>query len=261
MPTVSIITPCYNQGAFIQETIDSVLSQEFKDFEYIIVNDGSTDDYTNEKLKSVSHPKIRVIHTKNQGLASARNTAIENAAGEIILPLDSDDTIGKHYTQEAIKVLEKDSDVGIVYCIAELFGEQKGVWELPDYTLEKMLMNNQIFHCAFFRKKDWQTAGGYNPNMVFGWEDWDFWLSIIELGRKVHRLPGVHHQYRIRENSMVRQMQLEHRIAMRAQVMKNHSKLYIDNSDILAKIVEDYQKPFKDVLWTKVKNRLSLSKT
>lgn len=252
MPLVSIVTPCYNQGIYIQETIDSVLAQEYKDFEYIIVNDGSTDDYTNSTLSSIDHPQIEVIHTQNQGLASARNTGIKHAKGEIILPLDSDDTIGPYYVKEAVDAFGCDKEIGLVYCQAELFGEKQGLWILPEYSLDKILFNNMIFHCAFFYKKDWVQAGGYKSNMIYGWEDWDFWLSIIESGRKVYKIPGVHHYYRVRNNSMVRSMDYEHEVQMYSQIIKNHSKLFIDNSYIFSQKIRELNIPIRD----KLRNRL-----
>lgn len=81
MPKVSVIIPCYNQGTFIDEAVDSVLAQTFSDFEIIIVNDGSTDAATNALLKNYSRPKTTVVTTLNQGVCAARNTAIQMSGG------------------------------------------------------------------------------------------------------------------------------------------------------------------------------------
>ncbi len=92
MPKVSVIIPCYNHGKYIDEAVDSILNQTFKDFEIIIVNDGSTDELTNNKLKQYDKPKTFVINKENEGLSVARNTAIKRAVGEYILTLDADDS-------------------------------------------------------------------------------------------------------------------------------------------------------------------------
>ena len=71
MPTVSVIIPCYNHGQYLDDAVESVLRQTYEDFEIIVINDGSTDERTNELLKTYEKPKTRVLHTTNQGLASA----------------------------------------------------------------------------------------------------------------------------------------------------------------------------------------------
>ena len=233
MPKVSVIIPCYNQGQYIDEAVDSVLKQTYQDFEIIIINDGSTDEYTNKILKDYNKPKTKVIHTTNQGLASARNNGIKEANGEYILPLDADDKIGKEYLEEAIKIFDKISNVGIVYCKAELFEEVKGIWELPKYSLQQILLRNVIFCSAFFKKIDWEKVGGYNPNILYVWQDWDFWLSIIELEREVYRIDKILFYYRIRKSSMARTMTEEQKIDMYYQLYLNHKKLYDINMKYL----------------------------
>ena len=152
MPTVSVIIPCYNQGQFLDEAVDSVLVQSFADFEIIIVNDGSTDDLTNRLLKTYAKEKTRVIATANMGLAAARNNGIAVACGKYILPLDADDRIGTSYLEKAVAILDADSEVGIVYSKARLFGAVETDWLLPDYSLERMLVDNLIFCSAFFEE-------------------------------------------------------------------------------------------------------------
>ena len=201
-PKVSVIVPCFNHGEYIDEAVDSILSQTLQNFEIIIVNDGSTDEYTINKLKSYNKPKCKVIHTNNLGPSSARNTGIKAASGEYILPLDADDKISFKYLEEAVKILDRESEIGIVYCEVELFGAKTGKWNLPDFSIERILLMNMIMCCALYRKSDYDKTTGYNPNMIYGWEDWDFWLSLIENGLGVYKLPDVHFFYRTKkENS------------------------------------------------------------
>lgn len=204
MPEVSVIIPCYNLGRFIEETVDSVLSSSFTDFEIIIVNDGSTDKETNEILANLNKPKTKVITTPNQGVVKARNTAVLNSTGRYILPLDADDKISSQYMEKAITLLNKNPKLGIVYCKAEMFGEDKGEWTLPEYTIEGMLSQCLIFVTGFFRREDFDTIGGWDPEMTYYYEDWDFWLSVIEQGREVYRIPEFHFFYRIVGTSRTR---------------------------------------------------------
>jgi len=191
MPKVSVIIPCFNHGQYIDKAVDSVLAQTFQDFEIIIVNDGSTDNYTNELLDNYIKPKIKVIKTENTGPSSARNTGIENALGEYILPLDADDYIDKEYLIKAVRVLESDKNIRIIYCLAEKFGKVNEKWYLPNFSITEIYLRNCIFSSGLFRKADWLKVKGYAADMIYGYEDWDFWLSILGIDGKVFRIPEV----------------------------------------------------------------------
>lgn len=225
MPRVSVIIPCYNLGQYLDEAVDSVLAQTFQDFEIIVIDDGSTDHATIELLTSYSKPKTRVIRTGNHGLPAARNCGICEAAGDYILPLDADDRIGPTYLEQAVRVLDNDETVGIVYCYGELFGARSGRIAAANFSRRGMLLSNLIFCSAFFRRIDWAAVGGYNVNMRHGFEDWDFWLALLELGRDGYRIPETLFYYRVRETSMVRSMGLQQRVDMHLQLLRNHPGL------------------------------------
>lgn len=230
MPTVSVVIPCYNQGRYLDEAVASVLAQTFRDFEIIVIDDGSTDEETIRLFSSYSRPGTRVIRTPNQGLAEARNTGIREARGKYILPLDADDRIAPGYLEKAVAVLDTRPKTGIVYCLAETFGARQGLWPAPEYSLKRMLLGNIIFCSALFRREDWEEVGGYNRNMAVGWEDWDFWLSLIERGREVFRIPEVLFFYRVKEGSMAASMDAAKKAAMHLRVMENHPQLFVANA-------------------------------
>ena len=229
MPTVSVVIPCFNQGQFIDEAVDSVLAQSFTNFEIIIVNDGSTDEPTNRLLQNYCKEKTRVIVTANMGLAQARNNGIAVASGKYILPLDADDRIDATYLEKAVAILDDDSETGIVYCKARLFGAVETEWLLPEYSLEGMLLDNVIFCSAFFRRDDWLALGGYDPGMIYGWEDYEFWLGLIERGRKVVRLEDVLFSYRVASDSMVRSKEKWQKVAMFGRIYQRHQRLFSEN--------------------------------
>lgn len=229
MVTVSVVIPCFNQGQFVDEAVCSVLAQSFQDFEIIVVNDGSTDPRTIELLGSYSRSKTRVITTDNQGLAAARNNGIAEAKGKYILPLDADDRIEQDYMAKAVALLEEHPEVGIAYCKARLFGVVETEWVMPEYSLEKMLVDNVIFCSAFFRKEDWLEVGGYDPGMVYGWEDYEFWLSLLERGRSVIRIPETLFCYRVASDSMVRSKEKWQKVEMFKRIYRRHQKLFSDN--------------------------------
>jgi glycosyltransferase involved in cell wall biosynthesis len=233
MPKVSVIIPCYNQGQFVDEAIESVFAQSYRDFEVIVVNDGSTDPQTNLILESYNRRPVKIIHTANQGLACARNNGISEATGEYILPLDADDKLGSSYMEKAVSALDANSDFGIVYCEAEFFGEKIGKWRLPEYKFPDILLSNVIVCSGFYRKSDWQKVNGYNPNMIYGFEDHDFWLSLIELGKRVYRIPETLFYYRKRPGSMKESLSPERLVHSYEQLFKNHTKLYTENIGVV----------------------------
>lgn len=198
---VSVIMPCFNDGIYIQEAIDSVLNQTYQNIELIIIDDGSDDLETKRILKEISDERIKVLESFRLRPAGARNLGIQEATGKYILPVDSDDRIAPTYIEKAITVLENNKNIGVVYCYAELFGEQTGKWDLPDYKFEHMLLDNIVFVTSMFRKEDWEQVGGFKTNMEHGMEDYDFWLSILELGREIYQIPETLFYYRIKPQS------------------------------------------------------------
>lgn len=205
-PIVSIVIPCYNDGAYLQQAIDSCLAQHYEALEILVVDDGSTDKTTKSLLSKLKSSKIKVLHTNHVGPSQARNTAIVEARGEYILPLDADDWIEPEYIPHAVEVLNTQPEVGIVYCRAELFGEKSGLWSLPTFSLENFLVDNCIFITALFRKSDWQLVGGFSQEFKHGLEDYDFWLSLLEKGRTVHQFNDVWFHYRIKPVSRSTEM-------------------------------------------------------
>ncbi len=231
MPKVSIIIPCYNLGKFVEETVDSVLVSSFEDFEIIVVNDGSKDEYTNELLANFNKPKTKVITTINQGVVKARNTAVTNSSGKYILPLDADDKISADYIKEAVEYLDMHPKAGIVYCNAVMFGEKTGDFILPEYTITGMLSQCLIFVTAFFRREDYDAIGGWDPDMDYYFEDWDFWLSVIERGREVYKIPKVHFYYRMVGTSRThtRDWVEEKKLGVVTKnIFRKHTALYVD---------------------------------
>jgi glycosyltransferase involved in cell wall biosynthesis len=244
MPTVSVIIPCYNQGEYLPEAVDSVLAQTFSDVEVVIVNDGSTDPATVDLCNSYDDPRITVLNTANEGLAAARNNGIEAAGGRYILPLDADDKIASPYISEALSIIDSSPRTGIVYCRARLFGAVEGDWHLPDYSLDEMLRDNVIFCTALFRKEDWRRVGGYDTKMVYGWEDYDFWLSLIEAGFDVHRLEGRYFFYRVASDSMVRSTDKNQKIDMFKRIYTRHQQLFSDHIESWIEPLMEIREPY-----------------
>ena len=202
---VSIIIPCYNQGKYIQETVDSVKAQTYSLIEVIIVNDGSTDN-SDEVIKKIiqQFPDIKYLNIENGGVSKARNIGIESASGKYILPLDADDLILPEYTKMAMEEFRKDEDLIVVTGLGEFFGQENGIMVLPEFSMKKMLHGNIIYCPSFFKKANWEKVGGFDETMTH-LEDWDFYLRLTNLNpQKIKRLNYTALRYRIKEAAKAR---------------------------------------------------------
>ncbi len=240
-PVVSVIVPCYNYAAYLSECLDSILAQTFTDWECIIADNCSTDNTKEIAGKYVQKDsRFKYIYCEIKGVSAARNKAIANSSGKYILPVDADDRIGAGYLQKAVPVLEEKSNVTIVYCQAELFGHVSGKWNLPEYSLEKMLKQNIIFCSGLYRRTDFDQTKGYNEAFLQGFEDWDFWLSLLKNGGDVYRINEVLFYYRIRKTSRNNSLDTEKQKTLRRMVYENHRQLYAQSLNISDVIFENY---------------------
>lgn len=236
---VSIIIPCYNNEKYVEEAVNSALNQTYRDIEIVIVNDCSTDNSRDVILNIVSqNNNIKFIdNPENKGVIFSRNLAIDNCEGDYILPLDADDTIEPTYVERAVYLLDNIPSIGIVYCKARLFGAKNEKWELPVFNKETIIFGNQIFCSAVFRKSDFYKAGKYKEYMKDGCEDWDLWLSFIELGLDAYCIDEVLFNYRQYKNSKNRSAFCQRKIEnVLANLGVNHSALYFTNKILQKKV-------------------------
>lgn len=198
-PLVSVIVPLYNAAPYVRETLESIIASTYRPLEVVVVNDGSTDNSLAVALAVASkHPEIRVISQTNAGVSAARNHAIREAKGEWILPVDADDKISNTYIEHAVAIIA--DDIRVIGCKAAFFGEKQGEWRLPDYSPELLARKNMIPISCLFRKADWQRTGGFSEEDIYR-EDWDFWLSMMELGGRYVRLEETGLYYRVTKGS------------------------------------------------------------
>ncbi|WP_439483236.1 glycosyltransferase family 2 protein [Cyclobacterium plantarum] len=202
-PLVSVVIPCYNQGKYLTETVQSVLASRYRPLEVLIVNDGSTDDSLEIALHlKEKHEELTVIEQVNGGVAKARNTGIKAAKGEIILPLDGDDKISADYIGAAVGLLGDRPEVKVVYCKAVKFSEAgQKPWKLKPFSLRALARDNMIFVAALFRKADALAVGGFSEEMHMGREDWEFWIKMLKDGGEVVQLPFFGFYYRMTPDS------------------------------------------------------------
>lgn len=233
MPKVAIVVPCYNHGEFVAEAVESALAQTHRDLEVVVVDDGSTDPATVRRVAELAQPRVKTLRTANGGLAAARNRGIETTDAEFIVPLDADDRLAPTFVERALAVVAARPSVGIVACEAEYFGLHRGRWPLPPYRFPDVLLEPALCATALFRRADWAAVGGYRTDMRYGYEDHDFWLSLIALGREVHRLPEVLFFYRRTAGGMVAGIDLEKKVYSYLRCYEHHRELYHANMGFL----------------------------
>lgn len=240
MPTVSVIIPCYNQGHYLDEAVNSILNQTFQDVEIIVVNDGSTDPATIEKLKYYKKPRTTVLHTSNQGLAAARNNGIRQAQGHYMLPLDADDYFDPTFLEKAVNVFETKPEVGVVSCGVQYFGfvNRKIMPKGGDVTV--CLAKSGVIGNSMFRKRCWEETGGYNEE-IEAYEDWDFWLNITKRGWRIHVIREYLFHYRQHPTSMRVEARAIRPLLIK-ELVQNHREVFEHYVDIA--IYEREQKIF-----------------
>ena len=169
---------------------------------------------------------------------AARNNAIASSHGKYILPLDGDDIIDSHYLELAVPIMEADDKMCVVYCDVELFGSKSGIIKLPPLTLRNILHTGCCVSTSLFRKKDFDVVGGYKQIMNKGWEDWELFISLMEKGKKVHKINKTLFYYRMQDNSRSTGLSPKTASQMIGYIVSAHAITYYDE---YSKLIVDYE--------------------
>lgn len=202
---VSIITPVYNAEEFIVETIESVLKQTYKSFEYLLIDDCSTDS-SPAIIKGYAEKDNRIKYIKlqeNSGAAVARNTGLENAKGRYIAFLDSDDVWYPEKLEKQLKFMT-DNNLGFTYTKYERMSEQgetQGAPKFPSKLNYSGLLKNTAIACSTV-VIDRDIVGDFRMPLVRKGQDTATWLKILKTHDYAYLLNEVLNQYRSREGSL-----------------------------------------------------------
>lgn len=229
-PKISIVIPCFNDGEYIDETLDSVFRQTFQDFEIIIVDDGS-DAPTQKKLSDLKHKKIKLITQSNKGLSAARNIGIQNSNGLYILILDSDDTFDYSFLEKANLILDTDSSIGAVSSYCNIFIKNHQIVSKHEPIgggISNFMFDNNSVAFALIRKQEWERIGGYDEKMRNGFEDWEFWINMTKSGGEIYIIPEYLFNYRQKQkNSLAKDAKMHFREENLYYIYKKHQDIYI----------------------------------
>ncbi len=187
-PTVSVVMSVYNGKMFLLESINSILSQSFSDFEFIIIDDGSTDG-SSELLDSYSHRdrRVRIIHQANCGLSDALNRGASIARGKYIARMDADDISMNDRLSRQVDALEKHPDIGVIGGAIEIIDSRNNIFGVRRFPTSDHMIRMDLFSgsCALshptvmMRTEVFMRVGGYR-GIVVDAEDYDLWLRIAE---------------------------------------------------------------------------------
>jgi glycosyltransferase involved in cell wall biosynthesis len=212
IPKVSVVIPLYNQGKYIQEAINSIQESTYKNVDIVVVNDGSTEQETNDIFDQLEG--VVKIYQKNGGLSSARNTGIQVATGEYILLLDADDKVHPLYIEKAAQALVNNQDISYIACYTRYFEAWNFSQAVFCFVPELMLFMNtdSINSSSLYRKEAIVSVGGFDEEMI-SYEDWSFYISMNEAGLKGDVIPLPLFYYRRRYDSMVFKTALPRRMS------------------------------------------------
>lgn len=214
MPKYSIIIPVYNVEKYIKKCLDSVFNQSYKDYEVIVVNDGTKDN----SMDIVKDYDVKVINQTNQGLSAARNNGVKHAKGEYIIFIDSDDYIEKDLLKEIDKATNNNPDV-IRYQIQEVYEENNEIKEFNEQSFEDKTGVEAFEHISkyHFVENAWAYAfkREYYQNNKFEFkvgaihEDFGLIPLVIMKAKKVNSISYVGYNYMQRQGSIMSQKNYE----------------------------------------------------
>ncbi len=212
-PAVSVIMPVYNGAKYLREAVDSILRQSFRDFEFIIVDDGSTDS-TWAILQSYDGPSVVLLHNEeNIGLPRSLNKGLAVARGNYIARIDADDTAEPNRLERQLAFLQHHPEVGLLGTASRVLYEDLGYERLrrpPLTNLElrsALVRRNPFLHSSvMIPHRVLEVVGGYNERLVKA-EDYDLWVRIGS-NYRLANLPDVLAMKRVHELSFSRKFAL-----------------------------------------------------
>lgn len=231
--SVSVIIPCFNDGEFIEQAINSIINQSLPGLEIIVVDDGSDSD-TKKILSNLKGKIDTLITQENSGQSIARNVGITASKGEYILVLDSDDFFEDTFLEKALPIIKKNKLTKIVTCWANLIYKDKNniLYKPLGGKVNRFLTHNNALGSALFRKKDWREVGGYNELMVNGLEDWEFYIRLLKDGGEARVVPEVLYNYRKRKATTTEKAN-KVRYKLLKYIFDQHKEVYGKHVDAL----------------------------
>lgn len=241
MPKVSVLMPAYNAEKYIGEAIESILNQTLKDFEFIIVNDGSTDDTVKIVRKYADgDERIKLVDNKeNRGLIAVLNQGLDLCKGEYIARMDSDDISLPERFEKQVEYLDKHRECGVVGSAVRIFGAKSGGHQNPPCVklFDLLIHGSKVTHpSVMMRASVLRDNGIYYDSQYPHAEDFAFWISIVRVA-EIHNLPEVLLNYRW-HNTNISVVHRKTQVESTERARRNLLKSLITNEDDITKLLD-----------------------
>jgi glycosyltransferase involved in cell wall biosynthesis len=206
-PLVSVITPSFNQGEYLEETIQSVLQQDYPRIEYLLIDGGSTDS-TLQIIRKYQHQLAYWVSEPDRGQAHALNKGLNRSQGDILGWLNSDDVLVPGAIRRAVDELQANPEVDVVYGRLERIDAQSRPVPTPrlpkdriDFNVDNMLEECTVNQAgAFWRRKIMQKVGDLNESLRYGM-DYEYWIRMAIAGGRFKRLSETAARFRLSKES------------------------------------------------------------
>lgn len=235
IPKISVVVPCYNQGKFLSETLDSVLAQTLQEWECIVVDDGSTDNSSDiAKAYCTKDNRIRYVYQENAGPSAARNKGVSQTQAPLIYFLDGDDLIDVNLLDLGVKYMADNTNCKLYYTRAKCFGTINTELTLCYTSYKDLLVSNSIICASIIRRTDFERVGGFDEGL-FGYEDWEFFIRLLYHNDTIYKEPQILFKYRCNGSPSS--------VNYQAKARNDEKTMYIYNKHI-EKYAEYYGTPF-----------------
>jgi len=226
--TISVIIPCHNYGRFVEEAVRSVDAQTRPVDQIVICDDGSSDDSwgTIQRLAAERSNVATIRHEHAWGLVATLNQLWRTSEGRLIVPLSADDRLGPGYL-DAMAAAVFDQGWDFAYTDMQCFGSENWRFIAPEFDIDRLARFNYIHGSSGLTRDCLEAVGGYQPTFERGFEDYDFWLSVLEHGFEGGKAEGVHLEYRRHEQGSRNTASISDRLRLRYKLFRHHPRFFL----------------------------------
>ncbi|MHB8773174.1 MAG: glycosyltransferase [Syntrophales bacterium] len=244
---VSIITPYYNTEELFGETVVSLLSQSLQNWEWVVVDDGSTDKESLQRLAAVAarDGRIKVVRQNNAGPGAARNTGFRNTSGRYVCLLDSDDMVEPTYLEKCVWFLDSNPEFAFCNAYSVVFGDREFLLTVGFERGKMHLKSNVGPPISVIRRTAYAACGGFDESIRFGHEDWDFWLAMAKAGHWGYTIQEFLQWYRKRGDGRYEQIMRSGNV--NAEFESLMRRKYDDLSGHFPEPCRRHYQPYEDV--------------
>lgn len=226
MAGVGVVITAFDQGELVRQAVSSVLRQSRLPDVVLVVDDGSTDPVSSAVLTEIEESfSVRVLRQANAGVSAARNTGLRSLGTDLAVVLDGDDRLAPSFVERTTAVLEADSDVVAASTWLRMHGAATALVRPAGGRVVDFLHRNSCPAAVLLRCEAWERCGGYDEALRDGFEDWDFFLSLLADGGRVEIVPEALVEYRTAPAS-ANLRSMRRRLDLYGGIIDRHRDLY-----------------------------------